>query len=268
MTEQTIVDTHAHLHDREFENDFQDVLTRATQVGVARIVLIGEDVANSLAAVAKAKAHPDVCWASVGLHPHRAKDFAPGVVEELAGLATSHSQVVAIGEIGLDFHYDFATPDEQLPAFRAQVELAHELKLPVVVHCREAYDVALAILKDYAARAPSAPWGVMHCFFGTLDQAKAFYDMGLLLGIGGSVTFKKAEGVHEVVREMPIEAMVLETDAPYMAPVPYRGKRNEPCYLPKVIQRIAELKNLSAEEVASATTRNARRLFRWDSWAF
>ncbi|MGB9691323.1 MAG: TatD family hydrolase [Candidatus Sumerlaeaceae bacterium] len=260
-----IVDTHAHLHDHEFRNDFEKVLERARINGVERIVLIGEDVANSADALAKAKNYPEWCWASVGLHPHRAKDFSPSTVEALKDLATSDPRVVAIGEIGLDFHYNFATPEEQVPVFRAQIELAHELRLPIVVHCREAYDVALGILREHASGAPAAPWGVMHCYFGTSEQAAAFFDLGLLLGIGGSVTFKKAEVVHDVVRKMPLDAMVLETDAPYMAPVPHRGKRNEPNYLPLVVERIAELKSTVAGCVAEATTYNAYRLFRWSS---
>ena len=172
-------------------------------------------------------------------------------------------KVVAIGEIGLDLHYDFATFAEQETALRAQLALARETELPIIVHCREAYPQALGILREEAAAVGSQPWGVMHCYFGTLEQARAFYDMGLLLGIGGSVTFRNAEQVREVVKAMPLESLVLETDAPYMAPVPYRGKRNEPAWLTLVVEKIAEVKGLAPEIVAHATTENAWRLFRW-----
>lgn len=261
MAEYEIIDTHAHLHDREFEHDFWEVLSRARGAGIGRIILIGENAENSAAAVEKAQA-PPAGWATVGIHPHHAKEFSPSSLTQLRDLAVSHRDVVvAIGEIGLDFHYDFSPREIQESAFCAQIELALELGLPMVIHCRDAYDLALEILKRYHARVKQPPWGVMHCYFGTLEQAWEFYNIGMLLGVGGSVTFRKAETVHEVVRELPLEAFVLETDAPYLAPVPYRGKRNEPSFLPLVVPRIAELRNITPAEVAAATTRNAYRLF-------
>lgn len=265
MGQYRIVDTHAHLHDQEFKEDFNEVLRRAWEAGVERIVLIGENLPNSEMALKRAETKT-TCWATVGVHPHHAKDFSATTPAHLRQLATAnHEKVVAIGEIGLDFHYDFSTPRDQEIAFRSQVELALQLKLPIVVHCREAYDLMLKILAEYAGAAETKPWGVMHCYFGTVEQAWQFYEMGLQLGIGGAATFKKAEVVHEVVRELPLEALVLETDAPYMAPVPYRGKRNEPSFLPLVVERIAQLKDLSPADVAEATTQNAYRLFRWQA---
>jgi len=262
MAAWTIVDTHAHLHDKEFAADFDAVLSRAQEAGVERIVLVGEDADNSAVAVEHAEASA-CCWAAVGLHPHRAKVFGPHTMDALRKLIGRSSKVVAIGEIGLDLHYDFATFAEQETALRAQLALARETELPIIVHCREAYPQALGILREEAAAVGSQPWGVMHCYFGTLEQARAFYDMGLLLGIGGSVTFRNAEQVREVVKAMPLESLVLETDAPYMAPVPYRGKRNEPAWLTLVVEKIAEVKGLAPEIVAHATTENAWRLFRW-----
>lgn len=261
MDEYEIIDTHAHLHDREFDHDFAEVLARARDAAVGRIILIGENVENSAIALEKAQALP-AAWATVGIHPHHAKEFSTSSLAKLRDLAVSHRDlVVAVGEIGLDFHYDFSPREIQESAFCAQIELALELGLPIVVHCREAYDLALEILKKYRTSVEHKQWGVMHCYFGTLAQAWEFYNLGMLLGVGGSVTFRKAETVHEVVRELPLEALVLETDAPYLAPVPYRGKRNEPSFLPLVVQRIAELKNITPAEVAAATTRNACRLF-------
>ncbi len=263
MKTQTIVDTHAHLHDQEFSADFDAVIVRAQEAGVERIVLIGEDVENSALAASYARNTP-MCWAAAGVHPHRASAFRSETIDQLWALIAREHKIVAIGEIGLDLHYNFATYEEQLAAFEAQLKLARETRLPVVIHCREAYPQALEILQRFSPETEQWPWGVMHCYFGNLDQARAFYEMGLLLGIGGSVTFRKTEIVHEVVRSMPLESMVLETDAPYMAPVPHRGKRNEPAYLSLVVNRIAELKEVSPEEVAHQTTVNTFRLFRWE----
>lgn len=257
-----VVDTHAHLHDTEFADDFDEVLRRALSVGIERIVLVGEDPENSGRAVALANSTA-CCWASVGVHPHRAGAFADSDIATVRALATSNSKVVAIGEIGLDYHYNFASRERQGEVFRAQLALARELDLPIIVHCREAYEDALKLLQGFIPPRTRWPWGVMHCYFGTVEQAKQFIGIGLILGIGGAVTFKKAESVHEVVRTLPLDAFVVETDAPYMAPVPYRGKRNEPSYLVKVIERIAELKATSRETVAAATTDVAYRLFRW-----
>lgn len=262
MNPNALIDTHAHLHDQEFSTDFDAVLSRAVDAGVGRIVLIGEDIKNSALAVQRAQNAP-MCWATVGLHPHRASHFCSTTLEELRELISRENKIVGIGEIGLDLHYDFASYEEQLAAFEAQLKLAREIRLPVVIHCREAYPQALEILSQYSPGKEESPWGVMHCYFGDVDQAIAFYAMGLLLGIGGSVTFRKAEIVHEVVKVMPLESIVLETDAPYMAPVPHRGKRNEPAYLPLVVARIAELKQVAQDEVARQTTLNALRLFRW-----
>ncbi|MCX7626701.1 MAG: TatD family hydrolase [Candidatus Sumerlaeaceae bacterium] len=256
-----IIDTHAHLHDQEFDYDFREALERASEAGVSRIVLIGENVQNSVRAIEKTQMAP-ARWATVGIHPHHAKEFSATSISKLRELATHHREtVVAIGEIGLDFYYDFSPQAIQERAFRAQIELAMELQLPVVIHCREAYDQSLEILRSYCASFGKAPWGVMHCYFGTVEQAWEFFELGMLIGVGGSVTFKKAETVRAVVRELPLEAFVLETDAPYLAPVPYRGKRNEPSFLPLVAQRVAEIKGITADDVATATTQNAQRLF-------
>jgi len=258
-----LVDTHSHLHDKEFASDYHEVLERARQANVSRILLVGEDSENSKLAV-KAAENSSHAWASVGVHPHRADSFDTSTLATLRSLATQSNRVVAIGEIGLDFHYDFSPREKQVAVFRSQIELALELELPIIVHCREAYDLALSILQSVKPRQAKWPWGVMHCYFGTLAQAYAFTEAGLFLGIGGSVTFKNAHGVREVVEQLPVESFVLETDAPYMAPVPYRGKRNEPSFLPLVAEKIAEVKGIPVDTVASVTTANAYRLFRWE----
>ncbi|AXA35229.1 MAG: TatD family hydrolase [Candidatus Sumerlaea chitinivorans] len=254
-------DTHAHLQDSEFADDFDEVLGRALVSGVQRIVLIGETIENSKLALGRAQAH-EALLATVGIHPHHAQEFCEQSLNALRDLVRASKKVVGIGEIGLDYHYDFAPRDQQIRAFIAQFQLATELGLPVVIHCREAYSEMLEILPQDEAPSSTPPRGVMHCFFGTQAQAEEFIRRGFLLGVGGAVTFKKTVKLQEIVRTVPLESLVLETDAPYMAPVPYRGKRNEPAYLRLVAERIAQLRAIPVEEVARTTTENALRLFR------
>jgi TatD DNase family protein len=264
-----LIDTHSHVQGKEFAADFAEVLNRARAASVGTILLIGCDLADSRACAEMVAADP-VFRATVGIHPHAAKDWGAGAFEVLRDDLVRRPGVVAVGEIGLEYHYDFSPRRAQHEAFLAQLALANTMSLPVVVHCREAYDDMLAIVRDFVAAArgrdPEAmsPPGIMHCYFGTVRQAEEFTSLGFMLGIGGACTFAKAEELHEVVRRTPLDFLVLETDAPYMAPVPHRGKRNEPAHLPLVVNRIAELKEVAREEVAAATTRNARRLFRLD----
>lgn len=254
-----LIDTHAHLHDREFTHDFVKVLERAAAAEVGGVVLIGEDLENSRTALEHARRAglPVRMWATVGVHPHKASAWEQSR-DQLRELARS-AGTVAIGEIGLDYHYDFSPRAAQDIAFHEQMALAREMNLPVVIHCREAYEDVLAICREIPLER--RPAGVMHCYFGTPEQAGEFAALGYILGIGGSVTFQKAQSVHETVRQMPVESLVLETDAPYMAPVPHRGKRNEPAYLSLVLDRIARLKGIAPGDVAARTTENARRLF-------
>lgn len=266
-----LIDTHAHLQDEEFAQDRREVFERARSAKVQSIVLVGENLENSRLACQMAAERPSV-YSTAGVHPHHASQWDSNSQETLRALLAEKT-AVGLGEIGLDYHYDFSPRDQQRKVLAEQLQIALELRKPVVVHCREAYDEMLPIAEDFAqgwkrlwqtevgSPAASPPPGVMHCFFGSLEQAFAYTRMGFMLGIGGAATFKKAEELHEVVRRISIEHLVLETDAPYMAPVPNRGKRNEPAFLPLVAARVAELQGNDVKTVARKTTENAQRLF-------
>lgn len=259
-----MIDTHTHLHGKEFAEDIEEVLARSRESGVERVVLVGVDPADTRRALEVARQHAGQIFVVAGVHPHEANIWNDAVREQVRELLRE-PEVVAIGEIGLDYHYDFSPREEQRRAFVEQLELSRELNMPVVIHCREAYQELIGVLREFygGSRGDLAkPRGVLHCYFGSLDQAREAAELGYLLGVGGSCTFKKAEELHEVVRQAPLEQLVLETDAPYMTPVPHRGKRNESSFVPLVAARVAELKGLAAEDVARVTTENAKRLYR------
>jgi TatD DNase family protein len=257
-----LVDTHAHLDDPRFEGRTEAVLARARVAGVVRVVTIGVDLASSRRAVELAREFPRDVSAAVGVMPHDADtyDDARGELEELAG----EPGVVARGEMGLDYHRDRAPREVQRRAFLDQLERSRARGLPAVVHCREAHDDLLGCLEE-AERFPGPggpPFGVLHCFSGNGGQARRAVELGYAIGIGGVVTFANAQEFRELVRGLPLEALVLETDSPYLAPHPHRGKRNEPAYVRLVAEKLAELHGLEPGEVARVTTANARRLFR------
>jgi len=260
-----LIDTHAHLQGKEFADDLTNVLTRSREAGVGKIVLIGVNVEDSHRALDVARAHPDKLLVVAGIHPHDAKLWNDRTVDDLRALA-QEPEVVGLGEMGLDYHYDFSPRDQQHEVFQRQLELARELNMPIVIHCREAYDDLLDQLEqfygDFALPADAPPRGVLHCYMGTVEQARRGQDRGFLIGVGGACTFKKAEELHRVVADTPLENIVLETDAPYMTPTPHRGKRNDSSYVPLIAARIAELKATSIEEVAATTTGAAHRLYR------
>lgn len=262
-----IIDTHSHIHGKEFVADIADVIQRSIDAGVGQIGLVGVDPADVDRALALAAKHPDQLFVIAGVHPHEASKWNADARDRLAEQVRDNPTVIrAVGEMGLDYHYDFAPKEAQRAAFIGQMELARETDLPIVIHCREAYDDCLAMLKDFYGAEPvtpgTAPRGVLHCYFGTLEQANQAIELGFMLGVGGSCTFKNAQEVHHVVTETSLEYLVLETDAPYMAPVPYRGKRNESSYLANVAARIAELKEITSDQVMDATTDSATRLYR------
>lgn len=251
----TLVDTHAHLDGDEFAADRAQVVERASSAGVARIVSAGQDEATSRATLALADTFSAVAPA-VGVHPHLAS--SAGDLVWLRAIAVD-PRVAAIGECGLDYHYDFSPRDVQRDVFARQLELARELDLPVIIHCREAEDDVIAALRHGYSRDRSA---VVHCFTGSYDLGRALIEeFGVFLGIGGAVTFKKAEALHDAAARLPLEHLVLETDCPYMTPAPHRGKRNEPAYIALVCDRLAQLRCVDAETIARATTANAARLF-------
>jgi len=255
VTAPPIVDTHAHLDGDEFAQDLEEVVRRAAAAGVVRMVSAGQDRATSEACVALTGTYSTIS-AAVGVHPHLSKDA--GDLRWLNPLARLPN-VVAIGECGLDYHYDFSPRDVQRDVFDRQIALAGELELPLIIHCREAEDDVLAALRaQYSAQRTA----VVHCFTGPYEFGKALVEeFDIYLGIGGAVTFKKADALHDAAARLPLERLVLETDCPYMTPAPHRGKRNEPAYAALTCRRLAELRGVSEAAIAAATTENARRLF-------
>jgi TatD DNase family protein len=249
-----LIDTHTHLSLRQFRHDREAVIARAIEAGVEAMVEVGVDLVTSRKAVELARSHPRV-WATVGIHPHEAKDLDGAALDELRRLA-GDERTVAVGEIGLDYHRDLSPRSRQRRAFVEQIALAQELGLPIVVHVREAYRDALDIL---AAEARGLD-GVLHCWSGDIAQARRALDLGFYLGVGGSITYD-GRRVGEIVRRVPLTSIVLETDAPYLAPVPHRGGRNEPAYVRYVAEHVARLLGVDVDQIAATTGRAARELF-------
>ncbi len=260
-----LVDTHCHLDADQFADEpTAALLARAAAEGVERVVTVGTHLAGSRAAVALAGAHEAV-WAVVGVDPKNLAGFDEGALPALEDLA-AQPKVVAIGEVGLDYHWDRSPRPVQREAFRAQLELARRIGLPVVIHCREADEDSAAILLGWAAegKAAARPLGVMHCYSGDLAMAERLVGAGFLISLSGIVTFANAARTHEVAVGLPEDALLLETDAPYLAPHPHRGQRNEPAMLRLIAERVAALRDTSLAHVAFATSANAARLFRWE----
>ena len=250
-----LIDTHAHLDGEAFASDIDAVVQRAVDAGLTRIVSAGQDEATSGATVSLA-ARNKIIAPAVGVHPHEAK--SAGALAWLEPLAR-HPDIVAMGEIGLDYHYNFSPRDVQRDVFARQLDLAGRLDLPAIIHCREAEDDVAATLREHFDRARRA---VIHCWIGSYDAGMRFIDeFDVYLGIGGAVTFKGATDLHDAAARLPIDRIVLETDCPYMTPAPHRGKRNEPAYTALTCRRVAELRGATEAEIAAATTANAHRLF-------
>lgn len=239
----------------DYQDDCNEIISSAACCGVRQIVTIGIDLASSRRAVELAASYPDV-YASVGIHPHNAGEADRDVYEQLRELSAS-PKVVAYGEIGLDYAKKYAPMDIQQRAFAEQLELAKELNLPIIIHDREAHEDTLEMIRQ---KGPFPAGGVMHCFSGDTALASQLLDAGLYISIPGIVTFKNAAEMQQVVRETPLDRMLLETDGPFLAPVPYRGKRNLPEYLLYTAAAVAELKGIPLEEVARQTTANTRAL--------
>jgi TatD DNase family protein len=249
-----LIDTHAHLDDRAFDKDRAVVIAGLFAADVGGIT-VGANLASSREAVRLGERHRGI-WATVGVHPHDAKTVSPDVLRELKDLAES-GRVVAIGEIGLDYYRDLSPRDVQRRAFAEQLDLARELKLPVVLHNRESTDDLVAILRE----AGSAHTGVVHSFLGDLALAETLLRLGFQLGVGGPITYPANGALRDAVRRVPLERIVLETDCPYLTPVPHRGKRNEPAYVEFVAAEVARLRGISIDDVARQTTVNALALF-------
>jgi TatD DNase family protein len=266
-TAELLIDTHAHIQGAEYDEDREEALARAAEAGVTRVIAIGADMPTSHAALALAETNHGIV-ATIGVHPHDSRTFTPEHWAELKAMAAS-PRVRAIGEIGLDYHYDFSPRPAQQACFQSQMSLASYFGLPVVIHMREAEDDVHAVLKAALANNGPAEDGgkgcigpiVMHCFLGDTEGARKWLDMGCYLGIGGAATFKKMDTLREAVRFIPLDRLLLETDCPYMTPMPHRGKRNEPAYTAIVARAVAEVKGLPLEAVAEATTANAESVF-------
>ena len=251
-----LIDTHCHLDTDRFDPDRAAVIARARQAGVARMITIGCDVANSERALGLACTHRDL-FAAVGVHPHEAGKVAPDFIDAIERLS-AHPRAVAIGECGLDYYYDNAPRTAQREVFVAQVRLATRVDLPLVIHVRDAWDDLLTLLRAETLR--KVP-GVIHCFTGTSEQAKAALELGFYLSIPGIVTFSKPGDVAAVAQSAPLDRLLIETDSPFLAPKPHRGKRNEPAYVRHVAEKVAELRNMPLDDVITATGENATRLF-------
>jgi TatD DNase family protein len=252
-----LIDTHCHFNHARFADDLPECLERALQADVRQMIVVGFDLESSEQAIALSEAYLPYLFAAVAVHPHDAKDWNAAAAHRLRMLA-DHPHVVAVGEIGLDFHYDFSPRTAQETAFRAQMQIAREANLPVIIHCREAYSETLALLADEGADETG---GVMHCWAGTVEQVVQATEMGLFLGFGGTLTFKSAESIRDAARRVGRELLLVETDAPYLAPVPHRGKRNEPAYTRLVAAKLAELRGSTLPEITRLTTENAQRCF-------
>ncbi len=258
-----LIDTHCHLNFDSYDGDREAVLQRAADVGVTRIIIPSVDLVTGQEGLDLAERYPGV-YAAAGVHPNSTAEFTEADLALISAQA-AHPKVVAIGEIGLDYHWDESPKATQHRAFEAQLALAAQLELPVIIHNREASDDVLPILEAWAATLPPAlkerP-GVLHSFSASASMADRALAINFYLGFTGPVTFKNADELRRVALTTPLDRMLVETDAPFLTPVPHRGKRNEPAYIPLIADRIAALKGLSLDEFAAATTANAVRLFK------
>ena len=249
-----LVDSHCHLDFPDFATEREAIVARARSAGVETMLTIGTRLDEFATVRAIAEAHNEI-WCSVGVHPHEAKDYAALAPQQLVALA-AHPKVVGIGETGLDFHYDLSPRDIQERLFRTHIAASRETGLPLIIHAREADDEVAGILDE-----ERPPPGVMHCFSSGRPLAEAALALGFYISISGIVTFRNAEELRAIVRDVPLDRLLVETDAPYLAPAPYRGKRNEPAYVAATAAAVAELKGIELQHLAATTSANFFRLF-------
>ena len=252
-----LFDTHAHMDDRAFREDRDALIADLPEKGVGLVMNPGCSLESSRNAVALAEKYPHV-YAAVGSHPDVADEVNEAVLAEYEKLCKL-PRVKAIGEIGIDYHYEDIPRDLQLKAFRMQMELAQQVGLPVIVHEREAHEDGMAVVKEF----PTVT-GVFHCYSGSAEMARQLVDLGWYIGFTGVLTFKNARKAIETAASIPLDRIVLETDCPYMAPEPFRGKRNDPGYIYRMAEKLAEIRGLSVEEIQAITTENGKRLYRID----
>jgi TatD DNase family protein len=254
-----LIDSHAHIQGKEYAGEAADVIARARAAGVEKIIAVGGagDMSSNTEAVALADSFPNI-YATVGMHPHDAKDVGPDELRALREL-TSHPKVIAVGETGLDYYYNHSPHEVQRRVFIQFIRMARETGLAIVVHERDAAQEVAELLRSEGGRELA---GVIHCFTGNYEAACAYLDLGLYLSFTGIITFKNAEPLRQVVQQVPLERMFVETDSPYLTPVPHRGKRNEPAYVRLVAETVATVKGISLEDVARVTTENVQNLFK------
>ncbi len=250
------IDTHAHLFYPNFKGEVDQVIERAKAAGVDYIIVPATDIASSSQALELADKYDEI-YAAVGIHPHDTKSWDDSLLKTISELA-QHEKVVAIGEIGLDYYYDFSPKETQIHAFETQIELALELKLPVIVHNRESNEDVMNITRKYT---PGGLRGQFHCFAGTIEDARELVSLRHYISFTGNITFKKTDNLRKILKRVETENLLLETDSPFMAPIPYRGKRNEPSYINFVAEKIAEVHGLTLDDVARSTSFNAYNLF-------
>ncbi len=250
-----LFDTHAHLNDEAFDADREAVIESLAEYGVDRVIDVACDVRTVDKTIELLEKYPFI-YGTAGMHPHDASAMDNSLMDRLKQVL-SLKKMLALGEIGLDYHYDFSPREVQRKWFAEQLELARELDMPVTLHIREAFGDCMDILKAHK----NGLRGVMHCYSGSVETAYECLDLGLAFSFGGAVTFKNAKKPIEVIEKLPLESLLLETDCPYMTPVPYRGKRNDPSFIGLVAERIAEVKGMSAEELSEVTFNNANRVF-------
>ena len=258
------IDSHAHIDGPEFDADREEVIQRALDAGVSAILNVGTGDPHSGAlerAVSLGEKHPGVHTA-IGIHPHDARLYDARAERKILALIETSSRVIAWGEIGLDFHYDNSPRDVQVEVFQRQLRMARNAGLPVIIHTRDAEDETVEILKT-EWNGPKLP-GIMHCFSGTSQLARKAVELGFLISFSGIVTFKKAEELRSIARDVPSDRLLIETDCPYLTPVPYRGKRNEPAFVVEVARCLAELRGIELEEMGRITTANFCRVFGLD----
>jgi len=268
----SFVDSHCHIDGPEYDADRNEVIARARAAGVSMMLNVGTGDPQSGTferAVELAEAHSDI-YAAIGVHPHDAKLFDDAAEMRLVNLVKQSRRIVAWGEIGLDYHYDHSPREVQREVFRRQLRLAQSLNLPVVIHSRSADDETIAILSEELAdtvnhaqdaRATTNRSGVMHCFGGSLAMALSAIELGFYISFAGNVTFKKAEDLRDIARQLPLDRLLIETDCPYLTPVPFRGKRNEPARVIETARCLAELQGRELEEIGRVTTENFAKLF-------
>ncbi|MGB6677477.1 MAG: TatD family hydrolase [Terriglobales bacterium] len=259
------VDSHAHLETQQFEADRELVIARAREAGIETILAIGSGTGpGSLDCAIRLAEQHDFIYATIGIHPHEAKLARDADFEEMAQLAT-RPKVIAWGEIGLDYFYDHSPRDIQQDVFLKQLEMAQAVKLPIVIHCRpsdqseDAWEDCLTLLHE--RWAGSGLGGILHCFTGTLAHASRALDMGFMISFAGNVTFPKAQQIREAAKQVPLDRMLIETDSPFLAPVPYRGKRNEPSFVKEAARQIGEIRGQSMEDIGFQTANNFYRFF-------